>query len=141
MLSDSDIASFAGIGSQGRRAEEDRERERLRQIHLAAVRRTDYDDDDLARDRERVRAIGGELRGTTRLSTFKRLTASTDRSLRVRPGGDLDDDVEEYVAAGLDPDSPEAEAEALGQAQTVAKFDDGRPTVGTAGLAFPQRFA
>lgn len=132
---DEDVAAMVGYGSQARRAEEDREWERLRQIHLAAVRRTDYDDDGLARDRERARAIGGDVRGTTPLSTWARHDKGNQQSLAVRPDGDLDV-VEDYF--GEDPDSIAEDNRRWGEAVTVAKIDN-RPRVGDAGLAFPPR--
>ena len=44
ILSDADIASFAGLGSIANRAEELRQREALRQ-HIDHLHRSDYGDD------------------------------------------------------------------------------------------------
>ncbi len=136
MLTDEQIASFQGMGSQGRRAEEDRERERNRQIHLDHVVTGYSDDDDVSPDRERVRQLGGDVVGTTPLSTWARLVESDRRSLAVRPDGDLDQDIESYYS---DPDDLTEENRRWGEAVTVAKIPG--PTVGGAGLAFPRRFA
>lgn len=118
MLTPEQIASFAGYGSLAHRAEEDAEREHNRQIHLAAVRTGYTGDDDAASDRERVAAIGGRLTGTTPITSWERMEAGNEQSLRVRPGGDPD--VAEDYDEQLD-DTTEEEARRWGPAETVAK--------------------
>jgi len=137
-ISDEDLELFKGGGSLGdHRARAEAEAERNRQLHEAHVVSSNYDDDGLAADRARAQAIGGDIVGTTRLSTWARYDKGNEQSLRVRPDGDPDV-IEDYYQTD-DTVAEENRRQGTPDAVSVARYAG--PSVGKAGLAFPQRFA
>lgn len=109
-LTDADLEAFRGMGSQGRRQQEQAEFDRNRQLHLNAVRRSTYN--EVSPDRERVRQLGGDVVGTTPLSTWARTDARNRQAHAVRSDGDFD--------VFGDPDDLAEENEQLGTPDAVS---------------------